>query len=107
MADDQIAEQAEKDLRRAELFAFPLLLLLSLLFFRSLVAAALPLVLGAIAIVGSLAAMRAIHEVVPMTVPAINVVTALGLGLAIDYSLFILSRYSEELARGAAGPAGA
>ena len=90
IADEQIAEQAEQDLRRAELLAFPLLLVLSLLFFRSLVAAALPLVLGGIAIVGSLALMRAIHEVVPMTVLAINVVTGLGLGLAIDYSLFIL-----------------
>jgi uncharacterized membrane protein YdfJ with MMPL/SSD domain len=104
MADDQIAEQAEKDLRRAELLAFPLLLLLCLLFFRSLVAAALPLVLGGIAIVGSLAVMRAIHELVPMTVLAINMVTALGLGLAIDYSLFILSRHREELARGTPGP---
>jgi len=100
IADDQIAEQAEKDLRSAEILAFPLLLVLSLLFFRGLVAAALPLALGGIAIVGALAAMRAIHEVVPLTVTAINVVTGLGLGLAIDYSLFVLSRYREELARG-------
>jgi RND superfamily putative drug exporter len=100
IADEQIAEQAETDLRRAEMLAFPLLLILSLLFFRSLVAAALPLVLGGVAIVGSLAVMRAIHEVVPLTVLSINVVTGLGLGLAIDYSLFILSRYREELARG-------
>jgi RND superfamily putative drug exporter len=100
IADDQIAEQAEKDLQRAEMLAFPLLLLLSLLFFRSLVAAALPLVLGAVAIVGSLAVMRLTHEVVPLTVLAINVVTGLGLGLAIDYSLFIVSRYREELAAG-------
>lgn len=102
IADDQIAEQSEKDLRRAETFAFPLLLVLSLLFFRSLIAAALPLVLGGIAIVGALAAMRSIHEVVPVTVTATNVITALGLGLAIDYSLFIVSRFREELARGLA-----
>jgi RND superfamily putative drug exporter len=100
MADDQIATQAEEDLRRAEMFAFPLLLVLSLLFFRSLVAAALPLVIGGIAIVGALATMRAIHEVAPLSVLAINVVTGLGLGLAIDYSLFVLARYREELARG-------
>jgi RND superfamily putative drug exporter len=104
MADDQIAEQSEKDLRRAELFAFPLLFVLSLLFFRSLVAAALPLVLGGVAVVGALAAMRAIHEVVPVTVTATNVITALGLGLAIDYSLFIVSRFREELARGSDVP---
>ena len=101
MADEQIADQAEKDLRTAEMLAFPLLLLLSLFFFRSLVAAALPLVLGGIAIVGALAAMRLIHEAEPLTVLAINVVTGLGLGLAIDYSLFILARYREELAKGA------
>ena len=100
IADEQIAEQAETDLRRAEMLAFPLLLILSLLFFRGLVAAAIPLVLGGIAIVASLALMRAIHEVVPLTVLAINVVTGLGLGLAIDYSLFVVSRYREELARG-------
>ena len=99
MADDQIANQAEEDLRRAEMLAFPLLLLLSLLFFRSLVAAALPLVIGGIAIVGALATMRAIHEVAPLSVLAINVVTGLGLGLAIDYSLFVLARYREELAQ--------
>jgi RND superfamily putative drug exporter len=104
IADEQIAEQTETDLRRAELFAFPLLLLLSLLFFRGLVAAALPLILGAIAVVGALATMRAIHEVVPVTVTATSVITALGLGLAIDYSLFIVSRFREELARGLAVP---
>jgi uncharacterized membrane protein YdfJ with MMPL/SSD domain len=104
IADDQIAEQSEEDLRRAELIAFPLLLVLSLLFFRSLVAAAVPLVLGGIAIVATLTMMRAIHEVVPMTVTAINLVTALGLGLAIDYSLFIVSRFREELARGLGVP---
>ncbi len=104
IADEQIAEQSEKDLQRAELFAFPLLLVLSLLFFRSLVAATLPLILGGVAVVGALAAMRAIHEVVPVTVTATNVITALGLGLAIDYSLFIVSRFREELARGVQVP---
>lgn len=104
IAEDQIAEQSETDLQRAEMIAFPLLLVLSLLFFRSLVAAALPLVLGAIAIVGSLAVMRALHEVEPLSVLAINVVTGLGLGLAIDYSLFIVSRYREELAQGVSAP---
>ena len=100
IADEQISIQAEEDLRRAEILAFPLLLLLSLIFFRSLVAAALPLVLGGVAIVASLALMRAMHEAIPLTVLSINVVTGLGLGLAIDYSLFVLSRYREELARG-------
>ncbi len=100
IADDQIAEQVETSLRRAEMLAFPLLLLLSLLFFRSLVAASLPVLLGGIAIVGSLAVMRLIHEVQPLSVLSINVVTGIGVGLAIDYSLFVLSRYREELAAG-------
>ncbi|MGZ5336858.1 MAG: MMPL family transporter [Solirubrobacterales bacterium] len=104
VADDQIAKQAESDLRLAELVAFPPALLLSLLFFRSLVAAALPLVLGGVGIVSALFAMRIMDEFVPLSVLALNVVTAIGLGLAIDYSLFIVSRYREELARGADPP---
>lgn len=100
VADHQTAEQSESDLRRAELIAFPLLFVLSLLFFRGLVAAALPLVLGGFAIVGSLFVMRTIHEVEPLSVLSINMVTGLGFGLAIDYSLFIVSRFREELAGG-------
>jgi RND superfamily putative drug exporter len=105
VADHQIAEQSEQDLRRAELLAFPLLFVLTLLFFRSLVAAALPLLLGAIAIVGALAALRLLHEVAGLSVLSINAVTGIGLGLAIDYSLFIVSRFREELARGHPTPA--
>jgi len=98
VADEQTANQSESDLRRAEALALPLLFVLSLLFFRSLVAAALPLMLGACAIVGSLFLMRSMHEVEPLSVLSINMVTGLGFGLAIDYSLFIVSRFREELA---------
>ena len=76
IADDQVAKQSEEDLRRAETFAFPLLFVLSLLFFRGLVAAALPLMLGGVAIVGALVVMRLLHEVIPLSVLSINVVTA-------------------------------
>jgi RND superfamily putative drug exporter len=100
VADHQIADQSERDLQRGELIAFPLLLVLTLLFFRSVVAAVLPLVLGAISIVGALCALRLLHEVVGLSVLSINVVTGVGLGLAIDYSLFIVSRFREELAAG-------
>ena len=100
IADHQIAKQSETDLRRAELFAFPLLIVLSLLFFRGAVAAMLPLAIGTLAIAGSLFMMRLAHEVVSLSVLSINIVTALGLGLAIDYSLFIVSRFREELAAG-------
>ena len=96
----QIGERMEKDLQRAELIAFPLLALLSLLFFRSLVASMIPLFVGGLAIVSSLFAMRLIHEVLPLTNLSINIVTALGFGLALDYALFLVSRFREELARG-------
>jgi uncharacterized membrane protein YdfJ with MMPL/SSD domain len=99
VAETEINQQVEKDLRTAELFAFPLLFLLSLLFFRSLVAALLPLLVGALAIVGTLLTLRVASEVTSVSIFALNLVTGLGLGLAIDYSLFIVSRYREEIGR--------
>jgi uncharacterized membrane protein YdfJ with MMPL/SSD domain len=99
VAENQVNEQVEEDLRTAELYAFPLLFLLSLLFFRSLVAALLPLLVGALAIVGTFLMLRVVSEVTSVSIFALNVVIGLGLGLAIDYSLFIVSRYREEIAR--------
>ena len=81
------------------MLAFPLLFLLSLLFFRSLVASLLPLVIGALAIVGTFFTLRIASEFGSISIFALNLTTGLGLGLAIDYSLFIVSRYREELAR--------
>src|SRR5690606_30953279 len=98
IAQAQMNEKVESDLRRAELIAFPILFLLSLLFFRSLVAALLPLLVGALAIVGTFAMLRAISVLATVSIFSLNLVTGLGLGLAIDYSLFIVSRYREELA---------
>jgi RND superfamily putative drug exporter len=103
VAQAQVNEQVEEDLRTAELYAFPLLFLLSLLFFRSLIAAALPLLVGALAIVGTFLMLRMVSEVTSVSIFALNLVTGLGLGLAIDYSLFIVSRYREELARSGPG----
>lgn len=103
VAQEQVNEQVEKDLQRAELIAFPLLFLLSLLFFRSLVAALLPLLVGAFAIVGTFLILRAASELTSISIFALNLTTGLGLGLAIDYSLFIVSRYREELARSGPG----
>ena len=99
LAQRQMNEQTESDLRRAELLAFPLLFLLSLLFFRSLVAALLPLRVGGLAIVGTMVVLRAASETTSVSIFALNLVTGLGLGLAIDYSLFMVSRYREEIAR--------
>src|SRR6266545_4459582 len=99
LAERQINTQVESDLRTAELYAFPLLFLLSLLFFRSLVAALLPLLVGVLAIVGTFLTLRVATELTSVSIFALNVATALGLGLAIDYSLFVISRYREEIAR--------
>jgi uncharacterized membrane protein YdfJ with MMPL/SSD domain len=99
LAQEQVNKQVESDLRRAEMLAFPLLFLLSLLFFRSLVASLLPLLVGGLAIVGTFLILRIASEVGSISIFALNLTTGLGLGLAIDYSLFIVSRYREELAR--------
>ena len=90
----------------AELLAFPLLFLLSLLFFRSLVASVLPLMIGGLAIVGTFLILRLASEFGSISIFALNLTTALGLGLAIDYSLFIVSRYREEIAKDGPGPGG-
>jgi uncharacterized membrane protein YdfJ with MMPL/SSD domain len=99
VASPQVNEQVSEDLARAELLAFPLLFVLSFLFFRSVVAAALPLLVGGMAIVLTMLGLRIGSELGSISVFALNVTTGLGLGLAIDYSLFMVSRYREELAK--------
>jgi RND superfamily putative drug exporter len=105
VAQEQVNKQVEEDLRKAEMLAFPLLFLLSLLFFRSLVASVLPLMIGGLAIVGTFLILRVASEFASISIFALNLTTALGLGLAIDYSLFIVSRYREEIAKYGPGPA--
>ena len=97
-ASADVNAQVEKDLKKAELLAFPVLFLLSLVFFRSLVAAALPVMVGGFAIVGTFLALKLANGVVDVSVFALNLSTGLGLGLAIDYSLFMVARYREEIA---------
>ncbi len=103
VAQEQVNKQVENDLRMAEMLAFPLLFLLSLLFFRSLVASVLPLMIGGLAIVGTFLILRLASEFGSISIFALNLTTALGLGLAIDYSLFIVSRYREEIAKDGPG----
>src|SRR5436190_19042179 len=103
LAQEQVNHQVESDLRKAEMFAFPLLVLLSLLFFRSAVAALLPPLIGGLAIVGTFLMLRIASELTSVSIFALNLVTGLGLGLAIDYSLFMVSRYREEIARSGPG----
>ncbi|MEV6972023.1 MMPL family transporter [Kitasatospora sp. NPDC093806] len=95
---NQVVSTVQHDLQRAELLAFPLLFLLSLWIFRSLVASALPLVIGGLNVVLTLLGLRLVDQfVTPMSIFSLNLVTALGLGLAIDYSLLIVSRFRSEL----------
>ncbi len=103
VAQEQVNKQVEGDLQKAEMLAFPLLFLLSLLFFRSLVAALLPLMIGALAIVGTFFILRFASEFGSISIFALNLTTALGLGLSIDYSLFVVSRYREEIAKDGPG----
>jgi RND superfamily putative drug exporter len=100
LAFTQVGEQVEEDLARAEMLAFPLLFLLSLVVFRSVVAALLPVLVGGTTIITTFVCLRLVNEVEPMSVFAINLITGAGLGLAIDYSLFVVSRFREELAKG-------
>jgi uncharacterized membrane protein YdfJ with MMPL/SSD domain len=103
----EINERTASDLKRAETLAIPILLLLSFWVFRGLIAAALPLLVGGFAIVLTFLGLRLIDHVLGLSIFAVNLVTGMGLGLGIDYSLFVLSRYREELARGQqAGGAG-
>ena len=98
IAGAQVNSQVGNDLARAEILAFPFIFLLSLWFFRSLVAALLPPLLGGLAIVATLFVLRVVASFADISVLSLNLVTGLGLGLAIDYSLFIVSRYREEAA---------
>jgi uncharacterized membrane protein YdfJ with MMPL/SSD domain len=104
IANAQVNAEVSHDLTHAELLAFPFIFLLSLLFFRSLVAALLPPLLGGLAIVFTFFALRVISSFADISVFALNLVTGLGLGLAIDYSLFMVSRYREEAAVHGFGP---
>lgn len=98
VANAEVTRASERDLVRAELIAFPLLFLLTLWIFRGLVAALVPLAAGALTIATTLALLRAVNVATPVSVFALNLVTGAALGLAIDYSLLLVSRYREELA---------
>ena len=106
VTQEQISSQVQEDLLRAELIAMPLLLLLSLWIFRSPIAALLPVLVGGSTVMGTFFVLRLIDAgVTDLSAFALNLVTGLGLGLAVDYSLLLVSRYREELGRGRAPPA--
>ncbi len=99
---NEVNDQTKTDLTKAELIAFPLLALLLLVVFRGVVAAAIPLLIGGISIVGTLLVLRVMSEFVDTSVFALNIATGLSLGLAVDYALLLVSRYREEIADGGA-----
>jgi RND superfamily putative drug exporter len=97
---DDANHQISDDITRAELISMPILLLLLIFIFRGLVAAATPLLVGVLAVLGAFTSVRGLAQITDVSVFAINIITMLGLGMAIDYSLFIVSRFREQLARG-------
>ena len=97
---ESLAQQvANRDIGQAELFAFPFAALLTLLFFRSAVAAALPIAIGAFALATSAAIARLLAGFTEVSIFALSVSSFLGLGLSIDYALLVVQRFREELPR--------
>lgn len=94
---NEVNDQTRRDLTRAELIAFPLLAILLLVVFRSAVAALVPLLLGVLSILGTLLVLRVMATFVDTSLFALNIGTALSLGLAVDYALLLVSRHREEV----------
>jgi uncharacterized membrane protein YdfJ with MMPL/SSD domain len=97
--DEALSNITTKDIGRAESLSLPILLVLMLLIFGSLTAAGLPLAIGIVGILGSFTALRILTLFTPVSIFSANITTITGLGLAIDYGLFMVSRFREELHR--------
>lgn len=98
--NNDMNKQVEKDIVAAESIAIPITLLLLVIVFRGVIAALLPMLLAVLTIVGALAAVNVAAQFTSVSVFAVNLITALGLGLSVDYSLLIVTRYREERAAG-------
>jgi RND superfamily putative drug exporter len=99
-ARDEFQEQAREDLERGETLALPVMLVLLFLVFRGVVAALTPLLVAAVAVAGALLLLLGVSHVADISAYSVNVITMLGLGLAVDYSLLVVSRFREERAGG-------
>ena len=95
-AREEFQEQAQEDLERGEALALPVMLVLLFLVFRGFVAAVTPLLVAAVAVAGALLILLGVSEFADISAYSVNVVTMLGLGLAVDYSLLVISRFREE-----------
>jgi RND superfamily putative drug exporter len=96
----EVGTTIESDLIRAEMIALPITLVLLLLIFGSAVSAVLPLIIGMLSVVGTFLVLRVMTGFTDVSIYSLNLTTAMGLGLAIDYSLFVVARYREELRAG-------
>lgn len=96
----QVTSQVESDLKQAEMITFPILLIVLIVVFGSVVAAGLPLLIAAISVVGTLLTLFLLSLVTDVSIFSVNLTTMLGIGVGIDYSLFIVSRFREELRSG-------
>jgi len=97
---EDIQSVSESDLRRAELLAFPFAIVALLFVFRSIVASVLPALVGGCAVVISLALIFGLGHITPLSIFVLNITTLFGLGLGVDYSLFMVSRFREEVVHG-------
>ena len=95
-----MASGMDDDIRRAEVIALPLVAVMLFFIFGGVIAACLPVFIGGLTIAGSLGIMNIIAQLTELNIFAQSVVTLIGLGIAIDYGLFIVSRFREELAEG-------
>ena len=99
VVNDEINSQIGADLARAETLTFPIVAILLIIVFGGLVSAGLPLLVGGVAIMGAFAILRGLTNITDVSIYSSNVVTLIGLGLAIDYALFMVTRFREELAK--------
>ncbi len=96
---NEVNDTVRTDLVRTELIAFPLLALLLLIVFRGVIAASIPLLVGMVSVGGTFLVLLVMSKFVDTSVFALNITTAMGLGLAVDYGLLLVTRYREELER--------
>jgi len=96
---EDVNRTVSKDIARAEIISMPIVVILCMVFFGSVVSALMPAFVGGVAVFGAFALVRGITAATDVSVFAINIITMIGMGLAIDYALFVVSRFREELAK--------